>query len=58
MRRTEFHAEVAKTWKRSLQQVLGPVPPVTATWHRIEDISAVLAPFMGSNTNHAHLPSG
>lgn len=31
---------------------------VTRTWDDIDDIVSVLTPFMGSNQNHAHFPTG
>ena len=55
--RSEFHAENLRRWITSVRKVVpGGIP--RRSWSRPSQIIENLAPFMGQNLNHAHLPSG
>lgn len=54
----EFHAESARRWKAAITELFRAVAPETARWISPTDCAKALAPFMGTNNNHALLPSG
>lgn len=54
----EFREEVLQFWTEAIRDVAGNNPPVTATWRGANSVHDVLQPFMASNRNHAHIPSG
>jgi hypothetical protein len=56
--REDFRRQVRAFWVTAIEAVGGSTPPTTATWTGLESICNTLHPFMGSNRNHAHLPTG
>ena len=54
----DFHDECRMNWTAAVRKVAGDPPTSTTTWRGIADIVRVLKPFMGTNHNHAHLPTG
>jgi len=55
----DFHESSRAAWDAAVASVIsGPAAPASIVWHGHEAISQALAPFMGENRNHAHLPTG
>ncbi len=53
----DFKTRARALWVDSINQ-FAPVGDATVFWDDIDDIVSVLTPFMGSNKNHAHFPTG
>jgi hypothetical protein len=54
----EFHERSRAAWDAAVANVSGPGAPATIVWRGRQEIMQALAPFMGNNYNHAHLPTG
>ncbi len=55
---SDFHRRTHAAWTSAISSVLGPDRPASSTWRDPDVIASVLAPIMGSNNNHTHLPGG
>jgi hypothetical protein len=53
-----FHQRARNTWVAAIKSAVGPNVPFSSTWTGASDIARVLAPIMGRNNNHTHLPGG
>lgn len=57
-KKQDFHEKSEKRWTAAISKTLGDTTPRTAEWTVPTDCIRVLTPFVGSNNNHAHLPTG
>lgn len=58
MPRSDFHIRARADWVRAVDALSGAAAPASMTWETRADIAKALAPFLGKNRNHAHLPGG
>ncbi|MGV2166178.1 hypothetical protein ACQZ40_07355 [Agrobacterium sp. 16-172Ci] len=56
MNSSDFHTRTRSLWVDTINQFASG--DATISWDDIDDIVRVMSPFMGSNKNHAHLPTG
>lgn len=54
----DFHNRARAAWVAAIKSAAGPEVPSSGIWKGAEAIARVLAPIMGSNNNHTHLPGG
>src|SRR5262245_18825621 len=54
----EFHERSRAAWDAAVARISGPGAAATIVWRGRQEIIQALAPFMGQNCNHAHLPTG
>ena len=57
-RREQFWAECEKKWEAAIAEAAGTKPAASMTWRGLATIREALLPFMGSNVNHGHYPTG
>ncbi|TBY68969.1 hypothetical protein E0H51_31685 [Rhizobium leguminosarum bv. viciae] len=57
MNSSDFHTRARSLWVDTINQFASE-GDATISWDDIDDIVRVMSPFMGSNKNHAHLPTG
>lgn len=58
MTRSDFQAHARETWVHAINIIAGPNAPTSISWTDRRAIVAALAPIMGHNRNHTHLPGG
>jgi hypothetical protein len=55
----DFHENSSAAWDAAVASAASGSPaPASKVWHGQQAIGQALAPFMGKNRNHAHLPTG
>jgi hypothetical protein len=54
----EFHESSRADWDAAVAGISSTGAPASIVWSRSQEIIQALAPFMGENCNHAHLPTG
>lgn len=54
----DFHNRSRAAWVSAIEQIVGESPPSTTVWKGPDAIADAIAPFLGPNANHAHLPTG
>ncbi|MGO8036149.1 hypothetical protein [Rhizobium leguminosarum] len=57
MTTNDFQTRSRALWVDTINQ-FAPDGDATLTWDNIDDIVRILTPFMGSNKNHSHFPTG
>lgn len=57
MNSSDFHTRARSLWVDTINQFASD-GDATISWDDIDDIVRVMSRFMGSNKNHAHLPTG
>jgi len=54
----EFIRKTGDRWKERITAILGPAPPITCTWHGVQDITSVLKGMSGELIGHLYFPDG
>lgn len=54
----DFHNQSRAAWIAAIEHAAGMNPAPTTVWLGADAIRHAIAPFLGINANHAHLPTG